>query len=774
MKIKEILLFFAGLLIVLHPLYSQQVNIRGKVLDTITRAPIEFANVSLLKHDSTFVLGINSDKEGVFDMTTITIGDYLLSTSSIGYKTLYTPLRLSETNYSIELLLAPSSILLDEITVAINSTINKGDRKLIFPSLLQIRTSTDGLDLLQKMQLPHILIDPITNEVSASGNGAVQLRINGVEVTNVEITALQPGDVVRIEYHDDPGARYGNVAAVIDYITRRKESGGTVRGSFMNNIGGNKTSADDLVSMKFNNQKSEFSVNASYQHRKQDWTREYDELLVFPDHELHRLEVGEPTPFDKKRLYSNFNYSLVKKDNFFNAQFRYNFYDFPSAYEDRRSRIITSDADTPLSIFDHSTEKSNSPALDLYFQRSLKNSQLLIFNVVGTFIKSESTRLYQEQRDDVVETDIHSNISGKKYSLIAEGIYERKLGAGRLTSGLKYLQLYANNEYKGTTVADISMKQMENNAYLEYQFKSGKWGYMTNLTAICFYYSQDNNNRVKYTVQPAARLTYNPNGNTYFRYRIHLMNNMPSLAFLNNVEQIIDPLQVRRGNPSLSSFQTLSQGLSAGYNKGRLGVDLLLTYDYQYKPIMESVLYEDGLLVRTYENQTSFQNLGAEVTLKLKLWKNFISMAVTPRVNRFISEGNNYLHTYTMKEIRVNLDVSYKNYVANFTTITPYRSMYGEQLTLSEQMYTIMAGYKRPNWSIMFGALSPFTKTYKSENENWATLNPVRSEIHTTNMTQMFFVKFGFNLNFGKQFKDGNRRINNSDNDSGIMSGAKN
>ena len=53
---------------------------------------------------------------------------------------------------------------------------------------------------------------------------AVELRINGVKAEIQEVKALLPADVLKIEYHDNPGLRYGNVAAVIDIILKEKKN----------------------------------------------------------------------------------------------------------------------------------------------------------------------------------------------------------------------------------------------------------------------------------------------------------------------------------------------------------------------------------------------------------------------------------------------------------------------------------------------------------------------------------------------------------------------
>ena len=667
------------------------------------------------------------------------------------------------------------AISLDEITIQAQSVIEKGDRKVILPTQNQLKMSSSGIDLLGKLQLPRITVDIMSGEITTSGNGEVQLLINGVQVTYTEISSLSPEDILRIEYHDTPGARYGNAAAVIDYITKNKKAGGSISGGAIHSLSSNRTSIDDMVSGRYNYGKSEISANIRYIQRKGDWTREYDEHFIFPDKELHRLETGEPTLFNKKLLTSSLSYSLQEKGKYlFNAQFRYTLQDNPAGYEDRKSKLYTSDSDIPVSIYDHTKERNHLPSLDLYYQRNLKNDQRLIFNLVGTYIKSSNTRIHQEKQEGIANTELYSDIAGKKYSLIAEAIYEKKLGQGTLTGGLRHLQSYTDNRYEGKDAMDVILKQAESYAYAEYKGKIQNWGYMANLSLNRFYYNQRDNRSERYGLQPSLLVSYNPVDNLHFRYHINLKNNAPSIAYLNDVEQRIDILQTRRGNPNLKSFRSTIQDFNAVFNTGICSIDALVSYAYEKNPIMESVIYEEGMFIRTYENQKSFQHLTAEVTFKIKPWKDHISLSITPGINRYISTGNNYLHTYTLKELRINLDASYKNWLLNFMTITPpNRYVYGEQLLKGDLMHTLMIGYKQPAWSIMAGIHNPFMKTYRSENENWSALNPVKSDIHSTNMSNTIVVKLNFNLNFGRQYKGANKRIQNMDTDSGILQGTK-
>ena len=66
----------------------------------------------------------------------------------------------------------------------------------------------------------------MNNEIGLSGGGELQLRINGVKAEIDEIKAIRPADIIRIEYHDNPGLRYGNAEVVLDYIVRRPRKRG--------------------------------------------------------------------------------------------------------------------------------------------------------------------------------------------------------------------------------------------------------------------------------------------------------------------------------------------------------------------------------------------------------------------------------------------------------------------------------------------------------------------------------------------------------------------
>ena len=123
---------------------------------------------------------------------------------------------------------------LDEVTVIAANIVNRADRKIVFPNKQQLAASTNGVNLLQALMLPRIQVNPMTRDISVSGGGSVQLCLNGAKVDAKDISALQPNDIIRIEYLENPGLRYGDAEAVLNYITRRYETGGSVSLDMMN------------------------------------------------------------------------------------------------------------------------------------------------------------------------------------------------------------------------------------------------------------------------------------------------------------------------------------------------------------------------------------------------------------------------------------------------------------------------------------------------------------------------------------------------------------
>ena len=313
------------LFVVALPLFSQQITLKGIVVDEKTDELLEFVNVVLMKSDSAFVKGCNSVENGEFMLTAIDAGDYLLSFSFLGYRK--SIIKLDNLTASVDLekiFLQQETKLLNEVVIQGSSRINKVDRQIILPNSIQVKSSNSGYELLNNMMLPGLRVDPIQNSITALGGGNVQIRINNIIASVTQVKALRPSNVLRVEYIDDPGVRYGdeNESAVINFIIKKKESGASISADFQNApfVG----FANDFFSLRANNKKSEFGIDyflnwRNYKKRYSD----IEERYTYPDAEIQRTMKGIEQPFGYYSHSIEASYNLTEPDKYiFNAACR--------------------------------------------------------------------------------------------------------------------------------------------------------------------------------------------------------------------------------------------------------------------------------------------------------------------------------------------------------------------------------------------------------------------------------------------------------------------
>ncbi len=241
---------------------AQGTSVRGVIKDGETGLPVEFASVTMMTADSVFISGTTTKKNGGFAVyDTKERGTYMLKISCIGYNTLKTSLKGTGKDVSAgDIYLTAARTELDGITVTASGQTGFSDRKLLYPTSRQVKLSDNGVSLLREMMIPRIEVNSFRNTIATIDGGDVQLRINDAEATIQDIMALQPGEVKRIEYIDSPGMRYGNAEVVLNFIVRRRTSGGNFSSDIMQGV--NALWGNYRVSGKVNMRKSELGISA--------------------------------------------------------------------------------------------------------------------------------------------------------------------------------------------------------------------------------------------------------------------------------------------------------------------------------------------------------------------------------------------------------------------------------------------------------------------------------------------------------------------------------
>lgn len=245
-------------------------TVSGKVIDSLTRAPVDYATVSIFIGDGKAPLnGVVTDNKGNFKFTNLRTGSYRLAVSFMGYPTktlgqvVTTPSKPDKNIGTVEL--APNKKMLNEVTVTGQASLieNKID-KLVYNVEKDITASGGtATDVLGKV--PMVSVD-LSGNVSVRGDANVRLLINGrstgSSAANLsDVLRSIPADQIKsIEVITSPSAKYDaeGSAGIINIITKQKSVSG-ISGSINGGVGTRQNNGN--FNLNFNQGRFHASAN---------------------------------------------------------------------------------------------------------------------------------------------------------------------------------------------------------------------------------------------------------------------------------------------------------------------------------------------------------------------------------------------------------------------------------------------------------------------------------------------------------------------------------
>lgn len=671
---------------------------------------------------------------------------------------------------TIECLL-PSQIL-EELVVTASPVTDKSDRKILRPDKETLRISSDGMDLLRRLHLSRITVNPLTNSVSVAGGGNVVFCINGVEATGTQIAAVNPKDIVKIEYHDNPGVRYSDAEVVIDYITVHREDGGGVAFDTFGAYAQGRWAAIGHISGQYNHEQSTWSVNAGYMgQRKDKWLRDYDEVWHYPDVPVIRHEDGLPVTVGQSGFEGSVNYNYLRPSgDLLNVRIGLSVNDVPDKEEgDRHAILQTSDSETTVTVMEHTEEHSTSPDVGLYYKHILSDNGNLIFDVQGSYMHSRMLHEYCE--NDVSEIN---KVSGNKYSMKALAMHEYHKDNLVLKTLVSNNSSVIANTYHQSHDATVRINRSETAVAEEFTGNFGNWDVVGGVRFVYSHMGYDSGKIDRLFVLPSATVTWHPGGGWFMRYSASLDHTMPAAAEICDIVQPIQTGMVRIGNPGLHPFRTVGQTFDISFESELISVSPRIDYRYEHRPIMESVIYEQGQFVRTYFNQRSFQRLIAGGMVVFRPWRNHLTLSAEPLLTRYFSHGIDYHHCHNIFRLALGMDFNYGNWLAYANIMSgPANKMYGEEIIEEKDMNQIMVGYNGGLWSLHIGVFNAFMKNYWMETRNLSALAPYSSKAHGMRSNSYFAIKLSLSLDYGHKRQDVELRDREIDYDNGILPGTK-
>lgn len=656
------------------------------------------------------------------------------------------------------------SITLDEVTVRASKVVNKPDGMVIYPTDSQRQASTNGYSFLEKLTLPNLRIDNINHTISAIDNrGGVQLRINGIIVDKPEMTALDPKDILRIDFIDKPGVRYGeSLAYVINIITRRNDSGYSVGTDITSAI--TTIQGDGMVYGKWNKGKSEWSVSYDINGDKSKGSKILQNAnYTLTDGSIYTIERND---VETLRKYISHN-----------AKLTYNWADSTATvFQTSLSGALnkTPDNYSIKEIIDgnHSYKatsrdgsKDLSPVLYIYFFRQLTPKQSIIANAVGTFISTKTNSFYNEG------TPYIYNVDGKSASLLSEMIYENRLKPFTLSAGLNYRYKNTRNDYTGDATARTRMNDNKLYAFGEIKGSIKQFQYSLGTGVSYIHYTQNEHTYNFWTYRPKLTLTYNPSNELQMSYTFQMQERTSRIAMTSDAAIRTNSMEWTVGNPDLKPSRDMEHRLLVSYNTNRLQSFIEGYYKQCRRPNMAH--YErtdDNRFIYTQINQKEIDVLDITAYAGYWLLPEKLQVAANGGMYRCFNFGYDYTHCYTswfyVGSITAYLGKFYlRGYIDNGT-----RFLEGESKSYNGAYSALQASYNLKNWQFSLTWANPLCSNYKSFENELLNRNLYKHSIgYSKDSGNCISLNIVWRLNRGRNHQSAEKRINLKDTDNGII-----
>ena len=656
------------------------------------------------------------------------------------------------------------SITLDEVTVRASKVVNKPDGMVIYPTDSQRQASTNGYSFLEKLTLPNLRVDNINHTISAIDNrGGVQLRINGIIVDKPEMTALDPKDILRIDFIDKPGVRYGeSLAYVINIITRRNDSGYSIGTDITSAI--TTIQSDGMVYGKWNKGKSEWSVSYDINGDKSKGSKILQNAnYTLTDGSIYTIERND---VETLRKYISHN-----------AKLTYNWADSTATvFQTSLSGALnkTPDNYSIKEIIDgnHSYKatsrdgsKDLSPVLDIYFFRQLTPKQSIIANAVGTFISTKTNSFYNEG------TPYIYNVDGKSASLLSEMIYENRLKPFTLSAGLNYRYKNTRNDYTGDATARTRMNDNKLYAFGEIKGSIKQFQYSLGTGVSYIHYTQNEHTYNFWTYRPKLTLTYNPSNELQMSYTFQMQERTSRIAMTSDAAIRTNSMEWTVGNPDLKPSRDMEHRLLVSYNTNRLQSFIEGYYKQCRRPNMAH--YErtdDNRFIYTQINQKEIDVLDITAYAGYWLLPEKLQVAANGGMYRCFNFGYDYTHCYTswfyVGSITAYLGKFYlRGYIDNGT-----RFLEGESKSYNGAYSALQASYNLKNWQFSLTWANPLCSNYKSCENELLNRNLYKHSIgYSKDSGNCISLNIVWRLNRGRNHQSAEKRINLKDTDNGII-----
>ena len=784
-------------------------RITGRVTDTTTKLPVNFATITVYKAGATSpVNGASTDQKGNFIVDKLPAGEYRVTVDFIGYqlKTI-SPVTVGNAASTVSLgniLLLPTQNQLNNVTITTKTPLveNKID-KLIYNAANDL-TAQGGvaLDVLKKVPMVSVDVD---GNVELQGDANIRFLINGKPSSIFgasladALQSIPASQIKSIEVITSPGAKYDaeGTGGIINIVLKDNKVRG-INGSTNLSAGTRLENG----SLNLNMRKGNISAGVFFSGNEQlnTTTKTTTDRLSYNTTKdtLSRLYQQGTSPFVRSGYQSgaNFSWRITKKDEL-SATFGFNhFGNHATAFttQDQQSLLSTGDLLSDIASIRNSASRfsANSADWSVGYKKTFKKDGQELDVLYNTSygkntVDASQVSVYPDgsyptsglqsfnpgsDRETDISIDYTQPVSkGFTIETGAKAVLEN-LGNTVVTDTLFNDGSYKNNPsqtYGFNYKRNIYAAYISTSYSLFNDFLDGKAGLRyerTNTTADFAGTTIPDYN----TFAPSFVMEHKIGETQSIKFAYSYRIERPNYGDLNPFLNVSDPHNISTGNPLLKP--EIGHNFELGYSKSfKKGGNIYLagfyrhnTEDIQSFTTYYPVYSADGTDY-TDVSVTQRYNIGTQTGIGVNIFGSVPINNLNLRSNIQLGERTNStpgLATVTGFAYRVNLNASYQfphNLLAevfgNYNS--SQKNIQGTRPAFVSYNLAIRKQFWKKNASIGFTTANPFNKYV---NQLATTFG---SNFNQTVLRQIPFRSFGVTLTykFGKlEFKKNKEETN--------------
>ncbi len=678
----------------------------------------------------------------------------------VGYSTVF----FNRPSLNIGTVIMPHSpIQLAAVSVEANQTLMTSDKNIYIPTSRQKGASQDAADLLRRMAIPQLVINPADNSVKDVFGNSVAIYINSHEAQADELKGLKMTDVRKIEYIEFPtDPRFKGAQRVVNFIVQEYEYGGytKVSESFktLNGLYNNTDIFSRFTYKKMTYDLYAGSDNQNYHHSGSNNTATY---CLEND--------GTPVTLTRTETFGKSHTHINRLPFTFRAT--YNTTRFTA-----RNTLSFTHSSIPKRISNGNLNVDIYPQNNYVFRRSNPSRDNSVYyhgnfwNLLGPNASLEITPKFLHTHRNNSSLYESTLLQFPVYNIITENSYNWSVQAtGRLMFSQKnQLSLILSGGQNINKLIYYGSNNIHDSYSNSFWVGEIRYRYQIQKLSITSFagFSIEHNSMNGITTNDAspragvnlrATLSRESQIGVYLSYQ----TTTPDIDMKANDIVRSNEFMYLTANPNLKNWRNLNSNLSYNWHSNNsFSLAAFVGYDRDFdRAATVYERYDNGrALLRNYVNNGSFIHYYAGISANYKLFNNSLQLYANLTQNAYEITG---AYKESCYPFRIQIQAAY--YWQSFNVLAswgnPQRSLTenSNYIIKGRNFHMLSLGYGNGIWAVNFSAKNIFNRGWKSD--TWSKHSPRYDEyiqFFDPSSHASLNLSITYTVGYGKKIKRGN------------------